>query len=792
MKLSLNTILSGVVLGMGIVGLLLTLLSGTIHEKYAFDNQQDAMYKLSKIMSQNTLTELVGYEQRLGLNLQKEKKFRKAFKDRDDKRLYESLYNEYNRYFVTTDLIKLEKLVVFSKDFDIVAELSDVDSILTDSETACKNILHIAKNRTGASRIKMLNELCSYKSKLYHLTLVPIGGIFLRGYIAVITDPSHNLKLIEKKLDMPIRLELPDNTVLYQSDNWPENTDSAAVIISSYFLVDSQAHEVFHIHLLGEFKPMFEYIHSTKLFVLLIATLIILLSLIIVNYVLRITTLNPLTALTFHLKKLGRVKGGGKLEKMLDLNGAKEMQLLGESFNNMTGELNKLYDSLEDMAFTDEVTTLPNRFHFQRHILDVIECHQRRKTPFALFLMDLDRFKTINDTLGHDIGDMLLLAIGSRLKSVLRNYDVFARINDENSKNGDSGSIARLGGDEFAALTILKSDDEAYAGTTAICNKILQAMEEPFVIDGHTLVISLSIGVVIYPLHGDEQHELMRKADVAMYHSKKNRSGYSFYQNDYDDYGIRYLALSRDLLSAISDNQMELYYQPKVDIRNDSVVGVEALIRWNHPSLGQVSPFEFIPIAEQSGQIGRVTEWVVDRAIEQCALWNKINNNIKVSINLSATNLQDHKIVDKIVHALTVHGLAAEMVILEITESAIMSDYDYALNILKEFRNMNLKLSIDDFGTGHSSLSYVKHLPVNELKIDKLFIDELCVNSIDEAIVKSIIVLGHHMGLQVVAEGVEQQDALDKLKELDCDIVQGYFFAKPMPYDKFIDWLASR
>ncbi|MDH5572636.1 MAG: EAL domain-containing protein [Gammaproteobacteria bacterium] len=786
MKLSLNIILSTVIGGMGLIGLLLALLSGAIHENHAYDNQRQSMQVLSRIKSEEILRELVDNEHQLGQNLQKERKFRQALNDNNQEQLHDSLYNEFYRYFVTAGLIKLEKLVVFSKELEIIAELSDPDSLLIASETACEQVLLDARKRKGPERLKTLSEFCSYKLIPYHLTLVPIGGIFLKGYIAIITNPVHNLKAVGDALAMPVQLALPDETIVYQSDKWPTNMQAADIIVSDYVLLDSHQAEALHVHLVDKVRPLFKTIPNTRLLVMLIASVVILIALAVVNYILRITALSPLTELTRHLQHIRT--GTSQLDKTVEIKGAKEIVLLGDSFNDMARELSKLHGSLETMAFTDDVTSLPNRNQFQKHITDVMENYQESRTPFALFMMDLDRFKTINDTLGHNIGDQLLLEIGRRLKQVLRSYDVVARINEDDV---DNGLIARLGGDEFAALAIMKSADEAYNDATAIGNKILRAMEEPFIVSNHTLVASLSIGIAIYPVHGNERHELMRKVDVAMYHSKKNRSGYSFYEDGYDDYSVRYLALSRDLLTAINDSQMELYYQPKIDIKANRVMGVEALIRWNHPGLGQVSPFEFIPIAEQSGQIRQLTKWVVNKAIEQCALWSKDNSNIIVSINLSAINLQDHNIVDEISSALRRHDLPAQMIVLEITESAIMSDPDYALKMLKEFRRMNLALSIDDFGTGHSSLSYIKNLPVSELKIDKSFVSDLCTDSNDEAIVRSITVLAHHMGLRVVAEGVEDKDVLDKLIELDCDIVQGYYFAKPMPYSAFIDWLAT-
>jgi len=478
-----------------------------------------------------------------------------------------------------------------------------------------------------------------------------------------------------------------------------------------------------------------------------------------------------------------------QIGEQLELAGTKEIYDITSGFNDMSTKLSSLYKSLEHMAYTDPLTKLPNRNQFQASLGNFIQIYHRTKKPFALFLIDLDRFKGVNDTLGHHVGDELLKAVSLRLHNILRDDDVVCQLDQELISQIDDGLVARLGGDEFSAiLTGINTIDDSIV----VARKLIVAMEQAFIVNEHKLTIGLSIGIAMYPMHGEDMHALVSHADIAMYDAKNRKCGFSIYDSAKNQHSLHTLKLEQDLFASIKKNEMLLYYQPKISMVDGSVKGAEALIRWQHPEQGMVSPDDFISIAEQSGFIQPLTEWVLNKALEDCSKCLSFNKDLSVSINLSALNLRDERIASIIVSMLDKWSVPPELLTLELTESAIMDDPDFAIEILTKLDAMGVSLSIDDFGTGHSSLAYIKKLPVDELKIDKSFINNITEDSSNEAIVRAVLVLAHHMNLSVVAEGIEDVATLNMLSELGCDIAQGYYFSKPMPFEEYLAWVKSR
>ncbi|HUJ80105.1 MAG TPA: PAS domain S-box protein [Nitrospiria bacterium] len=427
--------------------------------------------------------------------------------------------------------------------------------------------------------------------------------------------------------------------------------------------------------------------------------------------------------------------------------------------------------ALEYQANHDALTALPNRNLLNDRLRQAILAAQRDHHSLALLVLDLDRFKEINDTLGHHYGDLLLKEVGPRLRAALR----------------ESDTVARLGGDEFAVL--LPTADQEGAVMTA--QKILQALTRPFTLDELALDVEASIGIALFPDHGLDAETILRRADVAMYMAKQAGSGYALYASEHDQYSHRRLALMGELRHAIERQQLFLHYQPTVLLRTGQVTGVEALLRWKHPKYGLVPPDQFIPLAEQTGLIKPLTEMVINAALDQCRAWLREGIPLSVSVNLSARSLHDPTFADYIDKRLLAYGIAPRLLELEITESAIMADPDRAMEILSSLSIMGVRLSIDDFGVGHSSLTYLKKLPVHEIKIDKSFVLNMAEDPDDVMIVRSIIDLGHNQSLKVVAEGVQSQQTLDQLLDLGCDAVQGYFVSRPIPPDELTRWVNS-
>jgi diguanylate cyclase (GGDEF)-like protein/PAS domain S-box-containing protein len=425
-------------------------------------------------------------------------------------------------------------------------------------------------------------------------------------------------------------------------------------------------------------------------------------------------------------------------------------------------------EALRHQALHDGLTNLPNRILLRERMQEAILVAEREGTSLALLLLDLDRFKEINDTFGHQYGDRLLQQIGPRLRSVLRASD----------------TVARLGGDEFAVLLPGGEPGDA----AALAEQLLQVLREPFMLGEHRFEVGASIGIVASQEHGQDAESLLRRADVAMYVAKSSRSGLAVYTADQDHHSPDRLALVGELREAIDHDQLVLHYQPKVDF-SGGLAGVEALVRWQHPRRGMVPPDKFIELAEHTGLIKPLTRWVLDTALRQCRRWLDDGQNIQVAVNVSTQDLQDQCMPDALAGLLATWGVPAALLRLEITEGAIMSEPARAMDVLGRLRQLGVGVSVDDFGTGYSSLAYLKRLPVDELKIDRSFVRNLATDDDDAAIVRSTIGLGHELGLQVIAEGVEDETTWRLLERFGCDLVQGYFIGRPVVAAELDRWL---
>lgn len=445
-------------------------------------------------------------------------------------------------------------------------------------------------------------------------------------------------------------------------------------------------------------------------------------------------------------------------------------EVLEERVHERTRQLSRLNEELEHQTFHDALTNIPNRLLFQDRLNQATLLLQREKKPFAVFQVDLDRFKAINDTLGHDVGDMVLQEVARRIQGVLRETD----------------TAARMGGDEFALLLPGISDMEA-AGIVA--QKIIDASARPIVIRGHTLDVGTSIGIALAPEHGEGGTELMRRADAAMYEAKQMRGGYRFFHRDLEALVEERNLQLAELRRAIANDEMVLHYQPKIDFVTHAVSGAEALIRWQHPTRGLVLPDEFIPLAEKSGLIKLLTPMVIRMALAQCAIWRRSGLDMAIAVNVSTINLQDENFSSLVAELVKELNAEASWLELEVTESAIMSNPLLAIANIKLLSEMGAQISIDDFGTGYSSMTYLKKLLVAKIKIDKSFVMEMSTDRSDSVIVQSTIDLGHNLGMKVIAEGVENAESWARLKELGCDAAQGYYMSRPLSAEKFSEWL---
>ncbi|MGE7989897.1 putative bifunctional diguanylate cyclase/phosphodiesterase [Pseudomonas sp. NPDC089554] len=429
---------------------------------------------------------------------------------------------------------------------------------------------------------------------------------------------------------------------------------------------------------------------------------------------------------------------------------------------------------LTQLALHDTLTGLPNRTLLADRIEQAIAKVQEQGGCFALMFIDLDGFKPVNDAFGHHVGDLLLKAVGTRLRAGLPSQD----------------TLARIGGDEFVLLVELAEPDDA----VGVAETQVNLASQPFQVAEHELQLSASLGIVLYPGNGADLHELLRNADAAMYHAKSaGKNGYSFFDMSMNSNARQQLQLLQDLRAALDQGQFRLYYQPKFDALSREPIGAEALLRWEHPQHGLLLPDRFIGLAEKTGLIIPIGEWVLGEACRQMRLWlEQGREDWRIAVNLSTIQFCYPGLVDSVAQALAANGLPAHRLTLEITETTAMRDADASLAVLQRLADMGVDLSIDDFGTGYSSLMYLKRLPANELKIDRGFVRDLEQDSDDAAIVSAIVALGQALGLRIVAEGVETDGQQDFLTRLGCDSLQGYLLGRPVPPEQLIRELGSK
>jgi len=451
-------------------------------------------------------------------------------------------------------------------------------------------------------------------------------------------------------------------------------------------------------------------------------------------------------------------------------SGVVEIGELAAAFRAMQEGIASRESRIMDLAYCDPLTQLPNRALCNDRLDQAIAAAERNGTQLAVLLMDLDHFKYVNDTLGHPIGDRILCAVTARLEQVLKRR---------------TDTLARLGGDEFAV--VLPGDDAGAAESVAVA--IVRALEMPIIPDGHHLEVRASIGIAVYPEHGRERSVLLRHADVAMYAAKRNKTGYALWNDTHDEYSRERLVVTNDLRRAVDQDEFRLVYQPKVALGRSREQYAEALVRWQHPARGLVTPEGFIPFAEQTGYIRAVTQWVLGRVIAQCTQWRDEGLPMNVSINISAHDLMDADLPDHFAALLERHGCDASWITLEITESAILSDPSHGIRSLERLSALGCRLAIDDYGTGYSSLAYLRRLPVHELKIDKSLVMGMRGDSNDALIVRSTIELAHNLGLSVAAEGVEDQVTLEALRTLGCDVIQGFLLSPPLEAAALAVWM---
>ncbi len=432
-------------------------------------------------------------------------------------------------------------------------------------------------------------------------------------------------------------------------------------------------------------------------------------------------------------------------------------------------QIKEAQKQIDFLAYHDALTHLPNRILFRDRLAHALTHAHRKAKTLAVMFIDLDRFKTVNDTLGHPVGDELLRQVSQRMTQTVRADD----------------TLARLGGDEFV---LLLEDGESAQRAASVARKLLGCLTRPMHISGHELVVSASVGISLYPTDGEDADTLIRHADRAMYEAKqRGRNNFQFFTQSLNEGALERLMMENILRGAVSRNELVLHYQPQIDLASGQLVGVEALVRWQHPKLGVVSPDRFIPLAEEIGIIGDIGAWVLRTACQQLADWDRQGLQVpRMGVNLSVKQIDSEGLVDLVANVLRETALGKHRLELEVTESMLMRAPKSSHAVLDAIKSMGVELAVDDFGTGYSNLAYLKHLPLNRLKIDQSFVRDIGRDGNDESIVRAIIALAHSLGLETIAEGVEEVQQAEFLRREGCNLVQGYLYSRPLPAAQLI------
>ena len=766
------------------VGMIFSILIVNMNHEQSIINASDATVELIKHESVTLIEKHNRLLEEFGLGIQNDPAFRSAFKTEDPAKIQSFLDAEFSLYYVTTNVLVINQIYAYDKQLNLISQ-SSKGKFSDQNIQLCAQLANVARKRRGIDRIRRANSVCYHDEYAFNSIIIPIGTLIPKGYLQIVSQPFNILQSAVEKLGMPLKIETTGHQKNYQSDNWISQTDKDLLILR-HQLFDINGNTAFSILMekdISEFNSSFE---RSRLLIILIVGFITLLGVSVFYYRMERHMFRPLNLLG---KQLAKIEESEQyLGSTLHMQGSAEIQSITEKFNRLSQKLAHSYESLEALAYRDKLTTLPNRSKLKETLDDYTNVESEKSTSFCLLIINLDRFKTVNDTMGYHIGDQLLQQVSERLTATVRNNTYQFSSTPQEPESASSGLVSRIGGDEFAIVLPLVDNKET-AGQ--IANEILNNLSDSFTVNQFSFNLGSSIGISFFPKNDRTTQKLMQHADIAMHHAKTNQLGTVFYDESLREQNLNVLSIDTDLRKAMQDNELSLVFQPKIDLKLNRIDSVEALLRWNHKKLGLIPPDEFIMVAEKTGYINQLTKWVFKEALKQKQKWDEAGFHFSISINISAKNLWDKSLLHTIRSELVEYKIMPQSVTLELTESALMTNPEHAIVVLNRFRDLGLRISIDDFGTGYSSLSYLKQLPIKELKIDKSFVLNMTNEPQDAVIVRSTIDLAHNMGMLVVAEGVETLETFNSLQSISCDLVQGFYIAKPLSSEELQSWLTT-
>jgi diguanylate cyclase (GGDEF)-like protein len=746
---------------LGVVSAVTVFMNARTYRDLAFNLQRQHLTQRIEGEVAEILAEQAGMAYRMGQNIQKDTRFRTAFDDGDNDTLRRVLETRFEGAPVTSGLLDVVGIYVFDTNFQLRTVSMRYPERAPGGALICSGLVERLQAGADAARFGSLDELCLHDDAAYIATLMAVGNASPTGYLQVVYDPLNGMAKLGERLGMPARINTAQGDSLVASPDWAGVT-AANFVQSGYTLETLAGKPALEIVAASNADELILQIDKTNRRLLFIVGLVLLISVGLALLILKYSVFKPLQSLSHQLKSRwihGSEGPHGTLVK--DRQRPVSFHALGE-----------LYETLRDMAIRDPLTGTYNRALLEDRLSQLIAEHRRKPGVAAVLLIDMVRFKYVNDMLGHHTGDLLLQKVVARIADVLR----------------ESDTLARLGGDEFVIL--LPDTDAAQAEQVA--QKIIQSMQREFEVKDHKLLASVSIGIAMMPDHGMEVDELLRNADYAMYTTKSSKQGYAIYDPATTEQIAAHRMDPDSLIGEdINRNDLFLVYQPVIEFSTGRIHYLEALVRWRLPDGRILMPDSFIRVAEQSGYIRQLSEWVIDAACREMVALQSIDPRLRSGINLSMHNLHDFRLMVRIEEALARYGLSTNSLLLEITESGVMLDPDQVIEILEKLAALGLKLSIDDFGTGHSSLVHLRRLPVHMLKVDKSFVVDMDTDEENASIVRATIDLAHSLGLTVTAEGVESRSVHDLLKGMRCDYYQGYYVCTPMTLAEIEIWLGN-
>lgn len=748
---------------LGAISVVTVVVNAQNYRDLAFDFQRQYMKQLMAAESGAILARDAEYAQRLGAGIQQDEDFTAAFLSQDADRLAQVLESHYRVTSSATIPLSTVAIYIFDSRFNLVARSMRPDTGIANDAIICPDLISKARIREAGQYTRPLHELCLHDGRPYQASVVPVGGPVPAGYLQIVDNPVPALTRLDALLKMPVKIRRLDGTVLYAAPGWDD--DAAANNVESGFtLTANNSEPALEITAARNADALVLQIEETNRGVLRIVVIVLLTTLAITLLIVNYSVFRPLQNLRQRLRRewRGGDAGNNRSQTARDLEGPVSFHALGE-----------LYDTLHDQAIRDPLTGTYNRALLEDRLTQLVAAHRRTPAAAAVLLLDMIRFKYVNDMLGHHIGDLLLKKVVGRISDELR----------------ESDTLGRLGGDEF--IVVLPDTDAEQAAQVAL--KIIRSMKRQFDVLDHKIFASVVIGIALMPEHGEDADTLLRNADYAMYTAKALHQGYAIFDpSSTENINVARMSLDGVLNEDIERNDLFLVYQPVIEIRTGQVSYLEALLRWRKPDGKILLPDAFIRAAEQSGLIRQLSEWVIEVACRQLASLQQDYPGLRTGINLSMHNLHDFNLMESIRGSLESNRLKPESLLLEITETGVMLDPEQVIETLQQLSELGLHLSIDDFGTGHSSLVYLKRLPVHTLKVDKSFVQDMDTDEDNASIVRATIDLAHNLGLTVTAEGVETLAVFDRLQGMGCDYYQGYYIGKPMGMDALRSWLDTR